>query len=247
MPHFFVSPKGIKAGRFELAPDESAHVARVLRKKPGDEIQLFDGVDRSYRGVLDVVTPDRVSGRLLSEVPSVKAPYVLRLFQGVPKGDTFEWIIEKATELGVSEIIPLHTLRSVARVPAPRAAAKLARWEKIARAAAAQCGRVDVPVLSAPLEFDEALARVTPQEAWLIPWEGEELKTLKSALSAFNKVGQMPLPINVMIGPEGGFDLAEVDRARAKGVIPVALGPRILRTETAGIFVASALLYELGL
>ncbi|MBK8574965.1 MAG: RsmE family RNA methyltransferase [Elusimicrobia bacterium] len=152
--------------------------------KSGDEVQLFDGVDRSFLGVLETVTPTRVSGRIWAERASVKAPYVLRLFQGVPKGDTFEWIIEKATELGVSEIVPLHTVRSVARVPAARAVAKRARWDKIARAAAAQCGRADVPVLLAPMEFDEALARVTSDELWLIPWEGEETTTLKSVLSA---------------------------------------------------------------
>lgn len=247
MPHFFVSPENLEAGRFVLAPEESGHLVRVLRKKVGDEVQLFDGVDRSYRGVLDSVTPERVSGRVLAELAPVKAPYFLRLFQGVPKGDTFEWIIEKATELGVAEIVPLLTVRSVARVPAARATAKQARWEKIARAAAAQCGRADVPKILAPLEFDQALARVTPAELWLIPWEGEETKTLKSALVAIDKSGRMPARTNVMIGAEGGFDPAEVDRARARGVIPVTLGPRILRTETAGIFVASSLLYELGL
>lgn len=251
MPHFFVSPKDIHDGKFTLAPDESAHLARVLRKKPGEEVRLFDGVDRSYRGVLEVVTPERVSGRIVAERPSLSAPYFLRLFQGIPKGDTFEWIIEKATELGVSEIVPMQTLRSVARVPESRAAAKQARWEKIARAAAAQCGRADVPAISAPLRFDDALALVLPSETFLMAWEGESSQTLKSVLSpapkAFGKRGRMPTTINVMIGPEGGFDPSEVDRARARGAISVSLGPRILRTETAGIFVASSLLYELGL
>lgn len=251
MPHFFVSPQNIKDGHFGLAPEESAHLARVLRKKAGDEVRLFDGVDRSYRGLLEIVTPERVSGRIVAELPHSDASYFLRLFQGIPKGDTFEWIIEKATELGVAEIVPLQTLRSVARVPDSRAAAKQVRWKKIARAAAAQCGRADVPVISEPLHFDEALKRAEPSDLFLIAWEGEETKTMKSALSfapdAFGKNGRMPTVINVMIGPEGGFDPSEVDRARARGAIPVSLGPRILRTETAGIFVASSLLYELGL
>lgn len=247
MPHFFVSPQNIKAGHFDLAPEESAHLARVLRKKSGDEVRLFDGVDHSYRGVLEVVTPERVSGRILAELPHSNASYFLRLFQGIPKGDTFEWIIEKATELGAGEIVPLHTLRSVARVPDSRAAAKQARWEKIARAAAAQCGRADVPLLSSAIEFETVLGQITPNEMWIIPWEGEAVKTLKSALAVLNKHGRSPVPINVMIGPEGGFDPTEVRRACAKGAISVTLGPRILRTETAGIFVASSLLYELGL
>ncbi len=242
MPHFFVSPNNVRDGNFSLAPEESAHLARVLRKKPGEEVRLFDGVDRSYRGLLEIVTPERVSGRIVAELPPIDAPYFLRLFQGIPKGDTFEWIIEKATELGVSEIVPLQTLRSVARVPVSRAAAKQARWEKIARAAAAQCGRADVPLVSAPIAFETVLRGVAGDELWIIPWEGETDRTLKSVLSSVNKNGRRP--INVMIGPEGGFDPSEVNRARAAGVLPVTLGPRILRTETAGIFVASSLLYE---
>lgn len=237
----------MREGQFSLSPEESAHLARVLRKKPGDEVRLFDGVDRSYRGVLETVTPERVSGRILVELVSGQAPYFLRLFQAVPKGDMFEWLIEKATELGVSEIVPLQTLRSVARVPADRSAAKRARWEKIARAAAAQCGRTDVPVLSAPLDFDAALDRIKKGEIFLLAWEGEETKTLKSALSAIKEIGRTPEPVNVMIGPEGGFDPAEVERARDRGAEIVSLGPRILRTETAGIFLASSLLYEFGL
>lgn len=251
MPHFFVPPENVKAGRFVLAAEESRHLVRVLRKKAGDEVRLFDGVDRSFRGVLEDVSSERVSGRIVAELTPASAPYVLRLFQGVPKGNTLEWIIEKATELGVSEIVPLHTLRSVARVPAARTPAKLDRWEKIARAAAAQCGRADVPILSAPVEFNEALARFGTDELSLIAWEGEETKTLKSALSSAGQIKRTPdgrmSAINVMIGAEGGFDPGEVERARARGVIPVTLGPRVLRTETAGIFVASSLLYELGL
>jgi 16S rRNA (uracil1498-N3)-methyltransferase len=247
VPHFFVSPKNIIAGAFILGPEESAHLARVLRKKTGDEVRLFDGVDRSYRGVLDLVTPERVSGRILAEGVEGQAPYFLRLFQSVPKGDRFEWIIEKATELGVSEIVPLQTLRSVVRVSAERSAAKRVRWEKIVRAAAAQCGRADVPALSLPQDFDAALDRIKTDEVFLLAWEGEETKTLKSALSSLKDSGRRPVPVNVMIGPEGGFDPAEVERARGRGAELVSLGPRILRTETAGIFLASSLLYEFGL
>lgn len=245
MPHFFVSPKHISDGTFYLDPDESAHLARVLRKKPGDEVRLFDGVDRSFRAVLEEVRPERVAGRILAETAPLPSPYFLRLFQAIPKGDTFEWIIEKATELGVSEIVPMHTRRTVAKIPASREGAKHKRWEKVARAAAAQCGRADIPLISAPLDFDRALGRLGMGEVTLLAWEGEKTKTLKSLLPAIEKGGRRPA--NVMIGPEGGFDLSEVERARAHGVVPVTLGPRILRTETAGIFVASALLYELGL
>lgn len=246
MPHFFVSPESIRGGRFILSIEESGHLARVLRKKAGDEIGLFDGGNHAYRGVLEVVTPERVEGRILAELSAGVAPYTLRLFQAIPKGDTFEWILEKTTELGVAEIVPLQTRRNVAVIPPDRWAAKKARWEKIVRAASAQCGRAELPLVSAPVDLAGALARLGSGETSLIPWEGEVDRTLKAALASVDRVGRRPV-VNVMIGPEGGFDPGEVAQVRAAGVVPVTLGPRILRTETAGIFAASAIFYELGL
>lgn len=265
MPHFFVDPRNISDGRFVLAPDESAHVARVLRKKIGDTVRLFDGVDRSYEGVLDDVTPGRVTGRIIDQRLSDPTGPFVRLFQAIPKGDTFEWILEKATELGVNEVVPFHARRNVARVPRDRAAAKQARWEKIVRAAAAQCGRADVPTVSAPQEFEEILSRLDPSQPSFLAWEGEETVSLKSALAARavvrtgaeqKAVGRRAsgepradrkegrLIVNMVVGPEGGFTPEEVSQARARGVVPVSLGPRILRTETAGLFVVGAVLYE---
>ena len=245
MPHFFVPPSHIHEGRFYLLPDESAHVARVLRKKSGDEVGLFDGVNRAYRGVLETVSPEKVEGRILAEGPVVSAPYRLRLFQGMPKGDKFEFVLEKAAELGVAEIVPLITRRVVAKIPEERWAAKGARWNKIVRAASAQCGRTDVPVVAAPIPWTGALRGMLLGETSWIAWEGERGKTLKEVVhsSGFPRGSKT---VNVMIGPEGGFDPREVDQAVAAGVIPVTLGPRILRTETAGLFVASVLLHEWG-
>lgn len=250
MPHFFVDPRNISDGRFVLDPDESAHVARVLRKKPGDTVRLFDGVDRSYEGVLDDATPGRVTGRILDQRSSEPTGPFVRLFQAIPKGDAFEWILEKTTELGVNEVVPFHARRNVARVARDRAAAKQSRWEKIVRAASAQCGRADVPTVSAPQEFEEILARLDPSQPTFLAWEGEETVSLKSALAARSsgepradrKEGR--LIVNMVVGPEGGFTPEEVSQARARGVVPVSLGPRILRTETAGLFVVGAVLYE---
>lgn len=261
MPHFFVDPRNITDGRFVLAPDESAHLARVLRKKSGDAVRLFDGVDRSYDGVLDEVNPGRVTGRIVARRVSVPAGPFVRLFQAIPKGDTFDWILEKATELGVDEVAAFHARRNVARVSPDRAAAKRVRWEKIVRAASAQCGRPDVPAVVGPLEFDEVLDRIGPSRTSFLAWEGEEAVSLKSALAARGvkrgpamengapdraPVGQEAnrMIVNIVVGPEGGFTTDEVDRARARGAVTVSLGPRVLRTETAGLFVASALLYE---
>jgi 16S rRNA (uracil1498-N3)-methyltransferase len=243
MPHFYVPPENITGDRFFLGPEESRHIARVLRKKPGEEILLFDGKDRGFRALLRAVSPERVEGSLLSADDAAPAlPYRLRLFQGLPKGDKMELILEKMTELGAAEVVPLVTERSVPRIPADRLENRLERWRKIVLSAAKQCGQTRVPVVGAPLDFSAALALCGPGELTLFPWEGEERLTLKAVL----REGALPPVVNLFIGPEGGFSPAEADRAREKGARAVTLGPLILRTETAGFMAAGALLYEWG-
>ncbi len=245
MPHHFVPPEQIKAGRFWLSPDESRHVAVVLRHKSGDEIDLFDGENNAYRGVLESVGPERVEGRVAARAPGAVKPYRLRLAQALPKGDKMEWILEKGTELGVDAFAPTTTERSVGRVPADRLEARLERWKKIVTAAARQCGRADVPSVDAPVGLDRALAAAAPGDLVLVPWESAAGTTLKGALGAWRQKGPTGgATIHVIIGPEGGLSPNEVERAAARGAVPLTLGPRILRTETAGLAVAAGLLYE---
>lgn len=245
VPHHFVPPEQIKAGRFWLSPDEARHVAVVLRHKPGDEIGLFDGEDRAFRGVLESVSPERVEGRVVAQAPAEPKPYRLRLAQALPKGDTLEWILEKGTELGVDAFAPLTTERVVGRVPADRLEARLERWKKIMTAAARQCGRAGLPAVAAPVGLDRALEAVAPGDLVLVPWESEAGKTLKDALKEWREKGSTEgRTIHVIIGPEGGLAPQEVERAKARGAVPVTLGQRILRTETAGMAVAAAILYE---
>lgn len=243
MPHFFVPPENVADGRFHLGPEESRHLAVVLRRKPGDEVLLFDGADRSFRALLETVAPERVAGRILEASPRRPLlPYRLRLFQGLPKGEKMELILEKMTELGASEIVPVVTERSVARVPADRLAKRMDRWRRIVLAAAKQCGQTDLPEVREPVSFTEALSLLRPGELTLLPWEGEGSRLLRDAVRGAGA----PALVNLFIGPEGGFSPAEVEAARAKGAVPVSLGPLILRTETAGLMSASAFLYEFG-
>lgn len=245
MPHHFVPPEQIKAGRFWLAPEEAHHVAVVLRHKAGDEIGLFDGENNAYRGVLETVSPEKVDGRVVAQAPAAAKPYRLRLVQALTKGDKLEWILEKGTELGVDAFAPLTTERTVGRVPADRLDARLERWKKIVTAAARQCGRADLPVVAAPVGLDRALEALAPGDLALVPWEAAQGTTLKDALGAWRKKGSTDgKTIHVIIGPEGGLAPAEVERAKARGAVPVTLGQRILRTETAGLAVASGILYE---
>jgi 16S rRNA (uracil1498-N3)-methyltransferase len=242
MPHFFVPPENIRDTRFTLPAEESRHLATVLRKKRGEEILIFDGAGRNWRARVESVSPERVDGVILAEEPFVTVPWTLRLFQGLPKGDKFDWILEKLTELGAAEIIPLHTERSVPRLSAEKLPARVRRWEKIVLSAAKQSGQSRVPKVRAPVDFAEALQLLPPGSLTLLPWEGEENVTLKQALRGNNPSAV----INIFIGPEGGFSPAEVRLAQGRGAVPVTFGRLIMRTETAALFAASALLYELG-
>lgn len=242
MPHFFVPPENVREGRFVLEKDEAQHVALVLRKKAGDEIQLFDGKGHGYRGRIESVSTSRVEGRVLAAQPQEeRPPLALRLFQGLPKGDKFDWILEKMTELGASEIVPVYTERGEVRVPPQKLADRVKRWEKIVLAAAKQSGRSHLPRVSAPVSLVQALSSCGADSLTLFPWEGEGHLSLKQALAS-RKAGTRT--VNVFIGPEGGFAPSEADLARKSGALSVTLGPVILRTETAGLFVASVLLYE---
>ncbi len=151
-------------------------------------------------------------------------------------------ILEKMTELGAAEIVPVVTERSVPHIPADRLPRRLERWRRIVLTAAKQCGQTRVPTVAAPVDFSAALSLCEEGSLTLFPWEGEEHRSLKQVLKSAS-----PSPVvNLFIGPEGGFSPAEVERGRARGFCRVSLGPLILRTETAGFMAASALLYELG-
>jgi 16S rRNA (uracil1498-N3)-methyltransferase len=241
VPHFHVPPGNVNGGRFFLEPDESRHLAVVLRKKPGDAVELFDGADRSFRAVLEAVSPERVEGRILSSSAAPLLSYRLRLFQGLPKGDKMDFILEKMTELGAAEVVPVVTERSVLRLPPDRLPGRLERWRKILLAAAKQCGQSRVPAVSEPVDFRAALSLCGPGSLILFPWEGEERLGLKQVLQE-----ERPAAVDLFIGPEGGFSPKEAELARERGARLVTLGPLVLRTETAGLMAASALLYELG-
>jgi 16S rRNA (uracil1498-N3)-methyltransferase len=242
MPHFFVPPESIKGKRFTLQNDEARHLAVVLRKKPGDEVRLFDGTGRTYRARIESLNSTRVEGTVLLTEQSPRRALRVRLFQALPKGEKFEWVLQKGAELGIAEIVPVVSERVVTKIPADRLPSRLARWRKIVKFAAEQCGRADIPEVSAPAPLSDALSRCMPDSLTLIPWESEENASLKKVLRGATR----PRVVNVFIGPEGGFSPQEVDQARRQGALPVSLGPTILRTETAGLFVTSILLYEFG-
>jgi 16S rRNA (uracil1498-N3)-methyltransferase len=232
MSRFFIPPEQIHHQKFFLEGPEARHAAIVLRKKAGDAIDLFDGKDLSYSGRIESITSDRVEGVILSEKKSSSGsgPQLI-LCQALIKGPKWDWLVEKACEIGVAKLVPLLTARTVVK---PSKSEPDTRSQRIALAAAKQCGRSDLMDIVSPKLLTQALQEFSKEAMMLIPWEKETERTVKKVVS-----GGSP-KIAVFIGPEGGWENGEVELAMRYGAIPVTLGSTLLRSETAGL-VASAL------
>ncbi len=243
MTRFFISPDQIKDRTVILRGGDRHHLLNVLRQGPGDEITVLNGKGEEYLVRITEVTTDQVYGEIIKKMERQAEPRVkLTLVQSLPKADKFEWILQKNTELGVSRFQPVLTERSNVKLDKSTQERKLERWHKIIREAAEQSGRQIVPVLEPVRSWSEMLAGCDTGLV-LIPWEGEIVQSLKQVLERQPKIPEL---ITVLIGPEGGFSLKEVVEAKEKGAVSLTLGPRILRTETAGLVAASALLYHFG-
>ena len=242
MTRFFISADQIKGDSVFLRGEDRHHLVNVLRQGAGGEITVLNGKGEEYLVKITEVTDEHVNGTVIKKVERQTEPRLkITLVQSLPKADKFEWILQKNTELGVSRFQPVFTERSNIKLAPEAWERKLERWKKIIREAAEQSGRQVIPVLEPIRKWDEISG--FDDGLVLIPWEGEAGCSLKQVLE---RVSELPEIVTVLIGPEGGFSLKEVEKAQRKGAVPVTLGPRILRTETAGLVVASALLYHFG-
>jgi 16S rRNA (uracil1498-N3)-methyltransferase len=211
----------------------------VLRKRSGDPIEICDSAGSSFAATVEL-DGAAVAARLGRRALAAPARLEIVLAQGVPKGQKMDFVVEKATELGVSRIVPVETERSV---PEGGRAGKVERWRRLARAAAAQSGRTEVPAVDDALPWAQLEGAVRAAGVALVPWELAETIPLRESLPALlNGVSS----VLVAIGPEGGLTHDEVAQARAWGARPISLGKRILRTETAGLVACSAILYAAG-
>ena len=234
MPRFYVDSRGIGLDKLVISGDEAKHMKNALRMQPGDTFTAFDGsgVDFDCRvtSVGSAVEADILSRWTTEAEPAVK----VTLYQAYPKLAKMEEIVQKAVELGAAGIVPFISARCVKK---PEDASRLRR---VALAAVKQCGRSIIPEVSDILRFDDALARMSDHESLIVCWEEEQITPLSDALKGDAK------DIGIVIGSEGGFEAAEVEKMRDVGGVSVTLGPRILRTETAGIAVLAAVFYERG-
>ena len=230
--------------RIVITGEDVNHIKNVLRMKIGEEIAVSNGVDgREYRCEVAQLLPDEVVCKLrFIKENDVELPAQVYLFQGLPKADKMELIIQKAVELGAYSVIPVATRRSIVKLDDKKAAAKQNRWQGIAEAAAKQSKRKIIPKIEKVMSFAEALEMAKELEVRLIPYElAEDMSHTKEIIERIRE-GQK---IAIFIGPEGGFDETEIALASEVGVEPITLGKRILRTETAGMTVLAWLMYHL--
>lgn len=244
MYRFFVDQSQIQDKKIVITGKDFNHIKNVLRMKIGEEVAVSDGSGgREYRCGIEEYTDQEVicTLRFIKE-EGVELSSKLYLFQGLPKADKMEFVIQKAVELGVHEIIPLAVKRCVVKLDGKKAAAKQGRWQGIAEAAAKQSKRGVVPVVREVMNMQEAVRYAQDMDVKLIPYElAQGMQRTKELVGAVMP-GQS---IAVFIGPEGGFEEREVQAALEAGIEPVTLGKRILRTETAGLTVLSWLMYQL--
>lgn len=245
MLRFFVEPHQIEEEKHQIhiLGSDVNHIRNVLRMKPGEELWISDGVQKEYHCSIENLEEGEVLLHILyAQEPNYELPSRIYLFQGLPKADKMELIIQKAVELGAFEIIPVETKRCVVKLDAKKSEKKVSRWQQIAESAAKQSKRMLIPNVKGVMTFKEALSYAKELDMTLIPYElakgmGETKRILSSIVPGTS--------IGIFIGPEGGFEENEVEAAVSAGAKPVTLGRRILRTETAGLAILSVLMFLL--
>lgn len=245
MQRFFVEPHQIdeEAHQIHITGSDVNHISNVLRMKMGEELWISDGSKYEYRCTIESFEPDEVLLHIVySQEPEYELPCRIYLFQGLPKADKMELIIQKAVELSAYEIIPVETKRCVVKLDGRKSAKKTARWQQIAESAAKQSKRMLIPNVHEVLTFREALKYAESMDVRLIPYElargMQETKEILAGIEPGQSVG-------IFIGPEGGFEEKEIEAAIEGGAKPITLGRRILRTETAGLAILSVLMFQL--
>ena len=244
---FFVDPGTLPgAGPAVVIEGPLAHrLAKVLRLRPGNDVALFDGSGEDVIVRLDEVGDRRVTAAVLERVSGPReAPTKIHLFQSITKGERFEWLVEKATELGVARIVPLLAARAVVKTAGE--GNRLDRWRRIAVEAAEQCGRSVVPVVEPPVSFADALT--SAPGIILLPYEAADHLTPNIQAVLQERIDELYAEgaVSILVGPEGGYEAAEVEQAQSAGARIVTLGERVLRSETAGLIAATLVMHACG-
>jgi 16S rRNA (uracil1498-N3)-methyltransferase len=243
MHRFFVDKNNIKLSSIDIIGEDVKHIKSVLRLNVGDVVVVCDNDRTDYTAKIISIDKNIVQCEILSKEASKSEPPIdIILYQGLPKASKMDLIIQKATELGVKKIVPVITERTVVKIQdRKKENNKLERWNRIAEEAAKQSKRGIIPQVNNILDFDEMIAILKEKQAVIVPYENEENTGIKDVLKNCSCK-----EIHILIGPEGGFEETEIQSLINIKCNIVTLGPRILRTETAGLVTSAVVLYELG-
>ena len=245
-PRFYVSPENINSSEISINGKEAHHIVDVMRLSPGDGVVVFDGEGKEYEGIIKQGSGQRVLIKInnvkrLKEQRQVK----ITLAQAIPRKARMDYLVQKCTELGVEQIIPLSTSRTVVKLSGLRLVSRCQRWQRIATEASKQCGRIEVSRIREVNDFKNVVAQIKSYDLALIPCLDSQSKDLKKALDSYKKAGPVkPIEIIVFIGPEGGFTPEEISLARGAGAVPVSLGENVLKSDTAAVVSLAIVNYE---
>lgn len=243
MQRYFVEPNAIGNDIVTITGDDVKHIVRVMRMEAGDNVIVCDGRGQAYRVELTDLGDKAVIARIVELLQDeVESKVKITLAQGLPKGDKMELIVQKGTEVGISEFIPMDMKRCIVQYDHKKEQKRRERWEKIAKEAAEQAHRTIIPEVTEGKTFKQWMLTLSEYDLVLVPYEGEKVKGIREVLEGHPDAKS----ICVLIGPEGGISEDEIETALAAGAIPVTLGPRIMRTETAGLVAATCILYQYG-
>jgi 16S rRNA (uracil1498-N3)-methyltransferase len=247
MHRFFVDKKNILEDQKSIVihdMEDVKHINKVLRLIEGEKLEICDGNNKEYITEIIAIEKSKIYLEILETREGKTEPNIeVTLFQAIPKSTKMDIIIQKCTEVGIKSIIPIFTERTVVQLKDKKSQEKkVERWQKIANEAAKQCKRGMIPQIGLPITFHDMLQAVTQYDLSVIPYEKEACRGLKKLFAGRKNIKK----VAIMIGPEGGFEESEIAQAKEADMIPITLGPRILRTETAGLVTLSIFMYEIG-
>ena len=248
MPKFFVKSNQIKEDKIIITGEDVNHIKNVLRLNIDDDLQVCNlDTAINYTCGISKIDNEKVECNIFNEVDSNSESRIhINIFQGIPKSDKMELIIQKCVELGVNEVTPVEMKRCVAKIEDKSKVKKIDRWQKISEVAAKQCGRDRVPKINDVINIKNICNLISKYDIVLLAYENEQENTLKNELLRLKDKTDANLKIAIIIGPEGGLDKEEVELLKENGAKSITLGKRILRTETVAFVLTSIIMYELG-
>lgn len=248
MPKFFIKNDQLKDDEIVILGEDVKHISNVLRMKIDDIIQVCNtDTTENFNVKLKAFDKDRIVGVIEEKIKSEAESNInLKIFQGIPKSDKMELIIQKSTELGVKEFIPVDMERCVSKITGKDEAKKIDRWQKISEVAAKQSGRDMIPKVNGVMTIKQVCNVVNDYDLLIVPYERAEGYSFKDAIEELKKDNKEDYTIGIVIGPEGGFEPSEIELLKNAGAKIVTLGKRILRTETVALAMSSVIMYELG-